>query len=407
MSVNASIFVMRSKNIVGKLNLHFNAKYFVRVFPLKLIYVDFNSKNGRAIIIFDVMGFVHNFHGSDIDFKLGGRQCIYLLQFHQFLTQLKSAGATMVFFWDGQLQPSRCVEWCQRREKEFNTSSQKGCKTISKSLRKLIEDEEFGRVVISTQVECDAAIAKYAVENRALAVIASDSDFLIFDGDFQLWSSNSIQMERMEVEQFHHQNLRQLFRLTNVQMKYLATIAGNDYTKSLVKGRRIDFIKIADFCRSIRSNETERSIYQKIKNYMGLRYETTAITTSIQSYDINFADEPPTDQMSKYFSSNVLMYAFKHRQIFQYEINFLDFQLRNHNNLPYLDTLLVVFRKLGGIILKTDADQQPVLKIVTKYSMNENYMEKEHQPIYPQGTTIILSVLQNFKFFIIIRSSGN
>lgn len=309
---------------------------------------DFNSKNGRAIIIFDVMGFVHNFHGSGIDFKLGGRQHNYMQQFHRFLTELKNAGATMIFFWDGQLQPNRCVEWCQRREKEFNTNSQSGCKTISKSIQKLIEDDEFGRVIISTQVDCDAAIAKYAVENRALAVIASDSDFLIFDGDFQLWHSNSIRMESMEANQFHHQNLRQLFRLTNVQMKYLATIAGNDYTKLLVKEKQIDFFKIADFCRSIRSNETEQSIHQKIKNFMGLRYDTTTIKTSIQSYDINFADEPPTDRMSKYFSSNVFI---KHRQIFQYEINFLDFQLRNHNNLTYLDTILVMFRKLGGILL--------------------------------------------------------
>lgn len=357
-----------------------------------------NRKTGDAIIIIDMMGFLHIFGEDDIDLNLGGRQSIYLQEFRQFLLSLKDAGAKLVFFCDGQLQFDRNDVWCQRRDKEFidtyeiitqenpQCKRQFGCKHISKSLRKLIEDEKLGIIVISTQVECDAAIVKYAIEKHALAVIASDSDFLIFEGNFQWWDSNSISLTDMKVIKFNRSKLRELLRLSTEQMKYLATIAGSDYTKPLVKGNYTHFLQIANFCRTIHPKESTERIYQRIGNFMQLRNnESDTIALSIKSYNINFEIELPTDRMNRYFSSNVLMYAFKNQQIFQYDANFLDFKSRNEIFTTYLDTILMVFRKLGGILLKNERDKKPLLNISTKYSLNTNYTMKKQQPIYPKG----------------------
>lgn len=114
------------------------------------------------------------------------------------------------------------------------------------------------------------------------------------------------------------------------------------------------------------------------------------IATSIKSYDIHVTIDPVDNPFDRYCSSNVLMYAFHTGQIFQYEANFLDFKQRkinekSHSARTMLDILIEIFRKLGGILVKGRADQKPLLKIVTKYSIHEKYMLKEHTPIYPDG----------------------
>lgn len=329
--------------------------------------------SGAAVIIFDVMGFVHNFGHTAIELNLGGRQHIYMRHFERFVQKLIEAGASLAFFCDGQLQAEKSDEWCRRRDAEFLASFNMisnqnindaqfkrrfGCKGIVKSLLKLIEDKQYGKIVISTHVDCDAAIAKYAAETDALAVVANDSDFLIYEGNFHWWDADSVRMNRMQAKCFDRKKLLKILNLTHEQMKYFATICGNDHTRHLIT-RRGDFLQIAKFCQELRSPYPEM-ICRNIVNYMQKETNQNAINsvvTSIKSYDINF-DVPRqvSTRMDKYCASNVLLYAFWTGKIFQYEANFLDFSQRsedngkNNNVYSLLDTLLEVFRKLGGIL---------------------------------------------------------
>lgn len=365
---------------------------------------------GTAVIIFDVMGFVHNFGESAVELSTGGRHHIYMHNFEQFIVKLIEAGASLAFFCDGQLQTDKNDEWCRRRDAEFyaaldlmerNFSGERrskrfGCKTIVKSLLKLVADKRYGEVVISTQMECDAAIARYAAQNDALAVIASDSDFLIFDGNFQWWDANSVRMNRMQAKCFERNQLLELLDLTSDQLKYFATIVGNDYTKHL-SSKRWNFHQVADFCRSMPPKSGTELINEEIEKYMQIdqKHVTGAIdliSKSIKSYDINFDVAASTaTPIDDYCATNVLLYSFLKRQVFQYEVNFLDFKSRNENNNVQLlvDTFLDVFRKLGGILLNGSKHSNPKLKIVTKYAIHENYMLKEHMPIYPHGKKIV------------------
>lgn len=349
------------------------------------------------------MGFVHNFGANVVELNLGGRQHIYMRNFERFLKKLQNSGATLVFICDGQLQSDRNDEWCRRRDAEFQDAMKLinehsigdrkfkrfGCKTIVKSLLKMVKDKDLGKVIISTQVDCDKAIAKYAVSHKALAVVANDSDFIIFEGDFQWWSATSIQMYRMTANRFERNQLRHMLGLTSEQLKYLATIAGNDHTKH---NKRCDFMKVSDFCRSIDTKQSDDFVHRKIQNYMdndcAIKIDIDSIVTSIKSYDIDFEIEKPCNAMDKYCSANVLMFAFINEKVFQYEANFLDYKDRNNHQL-FLETLLDVLRKLGGILLKNESHRNPLLKIVTKYSLYENYMLKEHTPIFPQGKNIL------------------
>ncbi|XP_055325860.1 uncharacterized protein LOC129579717 [Sitodiplosis mosellana] len=372
--------------------------------------------NGNALIIFDVMGFVHNFGATVVELNLGGRQHIYLHQFEQFLQALQKAGAMLAFFCDGQLQADKNDVWCRRRDADFQaalalinehshqdgTKKRFGCKTIVKSLLKMVEDKRYGKVVISTEVDCDKAIAKYAMSKGALAVVASDSDFLIFEGDFQWWDSKSIRMHQMTAKRFERNQLRQKLSLTSEQLKYFATIVGNDHTGHMIT-KRCDFIKVAHFCQSIDSERCNpQSIYQKIGKYMlfgsSKPIDIESIARSIQSYDANYDIAQCRNPMNDYCSANVLMFAFWHQQVFQYEVNFVDFKPRhedgkNNNVQLFLDTLIEVFRKLGGILLNGISHTNPMLKIVTKYSLYEKYMLREYTPIYPEGMAEIEDII--------------
>lgn len=374
-----------------------------------------SNDNQNATIIFDVMGFVHNFGANKIELNLGGRQHQYLQQFERFVTRLIEAGANLAFFSDGHLQESRNHVWCQRRNVEFtdaldciasNESTNGkvvaraflkrrfGCKTIVKSLFKLIQDKNYGQLIVSTHIDCDLAIAKYACESSALAVIASDSDFLIFDGSFQWWHSNSMDMANMTVNCFDRTKLLTLLNLSRTQMTYLATIAGNDQTSDLVR-KPSDFIAIADFCRSL-ERQPCKQIYADIVRFMQIDQRMDrnkaidCVTKSIESYDlanVNAAQQPTT-AIDEYCATNVMMFAFKNQKVFQYDMNFLDFKARNqldNDYYPIAFTVLDVFRKLAGIMLKNVDHRMATLKIVTKYSLDEEYALKLHTPIYPHG----------------------
>lgn len=368
------------------------------------------------------MGFVHTFGNNKIELNLGGRQHQYIRTFEQFVRKLTEAGASLAFFCDGQLQSDKNDEWCRRRNAEYQNTIDAmtntvdgdenvnarafsklrfGCKTIVKSLLKLVEDKQYGKVIISTQVDCDLAIAKYASECSALAVIASDSDFLIFDGDFQWWHTDSLRLNLMNVHRFKCNEFLKLLNLTREQMKYLATIAGNDFTKHLLL-KSPNFNVIADFCRSLcqprEQNLKDIVKYMRIdqRKDLGMDMDKAidCVAKSIKSYDIDGVDwkSMGMSMMDRFCSTNVLMYAFRNQQVFQYELNFVNFDVCNRSNnnsnnnvYSFVDILVEVFRKLGGIMLKNTDYRNATLKIVTKYDINDGYTLRLHTPIYPKG----------------------
>lgn len=220
----------------------------------------------------------------------------------------------------------------------------------------------------------------------------------------------------MTAKRYERNGLRQMLSLTCDQMKYVATIAGNDYSGHMTK-KRCDFIKVSDFCRSIDSKQSKQLIYQEIEKYirnddMYRRIDVSSIRKSIDSYDTNIEIGKPFSEFDVYCSANVLMFAFYNQKVFQYETNFLDFKQRNKNNANnnnndqlFLDTMLEVFCKLAGILLNEIVQRNPLVKIVTKYSLYERYTLKEHAPIYPQGKNNVLGyVIYVYNICVVFNS---
>lgn len=292
----------------------------------------FVSNYEEALIIFDVMGFIHNFgKSSHIEVNVGGRQHIYLKTFSNFASRLKSAGAKLVFICDGHLRPDRISEWCIRRESEFRKAYAMltghshlqskysfGCKSIVSSLFKLIEDNELGEIMISTHAECDAIVASYAYKHNALAVVGDDSDFLIYEGSFAWWQSASLNMNHCTVRSFDRFKLRRYLNLNNTQMKYLATLAGNDHTKHIVQQQTgefrnmTNFMMLASFCRSLTTGTNEAVACQQIATYMRSQQrklqssDLECIRKSIDSYSIEVEQTTATDRLELFYRKSYL-----------------------------------------------------------------------------------------------------
>lgn len=86
------------------------------------LYQNLNIIDEIQEIIFDVMGFIHNFGKNVNELNMDGRQHIYLPKFELFLIELRESGATLAFFCDGKLQSDRNNVWCKRCDAEFDAS---------------------------------------------------------------------------------------------------------------------------------------------------------------------------------------------------------------------------------------------------------------------------------------------
>lgn len=91
---------------------------------------------------------------------------------------------------------------------------------------------QYGEFIETFTRECDSEIARYAYENMdVLAVLANDSDFLIFAGHWRYFSLKDINVNTLDTIEFSRTALRSFLDLNDQQLIILATLNGNDIIK--------------------------------------------------------------------------------------------------------------------------------------------------------------------------------
>lgn len=158
------------------------------------------------------------------------------------------AGAKLAFFLDGPHQKQKDEVWFQRRNATYSSAlkifdgieSGLDLKTIARnvgdanigsvSIAKTFEGicKRLGYFKTSVEMECDLELAQYAVQNNALAIVGQDSDFMIFDGHWQYWSTEFLDLETLNTICYNRTALCRHLGLSQEQMCLFATLAGND-----------------------------------------------------------------------------------------------------------------------------------------------------------------------------------
>jgi hypothetical protein len=165
-----------------------------------------------------------------------------------------SSIANLIFFVDGSVRADKLDHWKESSGKKYRNEIEifnlvyKGVKVkeipqnmsrnseiprISYHLKTVeVIAKKYGTLIKTVTQECDAEIAKYSNENKVLAVLAEDSDFLIFKGDWKLFSLNDLDIYNLSTKEYNKDAFWNFSGLTSTyEMAILATMAGNDLIK--------------------------------------------------------------------------------------------------------------------------------------------------------------------------------
>lgn len=338
---------------------------------------------------------MYRFLGGTVG-MLGGQHQISLEIIKNILKTLIAEGADLVFFSDGQIQISKIKEWCHRRGQKYekrNESMIKGsahkreqfkCIAFFESVIKMIKSKKFGEVNVSTEVECDRAIVKYALDNKdeVLAIVSNDTDMLIFEGDFQLWNIDS-KITRFKAQRLDRDELLHQLKLSQKQMKFFATIKGNDFTK---RYGALLYEHATDVASIVRENftsdfEYNHSLYEKVakvmfkENIIITDEHLESIEESLKFYKLDFELEDFDQKV------NLLKLCLENGFALQYDVEFMDFKLRC--NEKYISIILQTLKRACGTLQREQPHNKHLneIKVVTKTDKNKNYETLRMAPI--------------------------
>lgn len=149
---------------------------------------------------------------------------------------------------DGPVIQEKCKTWKNRQDERYNTTIRildkvnQGClldeiidsereipsvSSHSQILSKLAK--KYGTLIVTVDKECDTEMAQFACNNqRVLAIMADDSDFLIFPGKWRYFSLRELNMETLDTKEFSRTAIRDYLQLNDKEMVLLSTLNGND-----------------------------------------------------------------------------------------------------------------------------------------------------------------------------------
>ncbi|XP_065088015.1 uncharacterized protein LOC135709551 [Ochlerotatus camptorhynchus] len=199
------------------------------------------------IIVIDVMSLYVPLSRLDAESRLfGGRLYLAYLIINHFFSKLKALGVELQFFVDGTVPSFKLKTWCERRNANYKKmidiydAVDKGTdvETIATEIGSFVNEyameylaKKHGTLSVSILKECDQELATFARKNNALAIIADDSDFLIYEGNWRYWSSRDIDIVTLETMEYNRPALVEHLELSFAQMPLFATLSGNDIVK--------------------------------------------------------------------------------------------------------------------------------------------------------------------------------
>lgn len=359
------------------------------------------------------MSFVHRWIEMK-DTLCGGRHAITADHFDIFLSKLKASGAKLVFFTDSIIQNSKFHEWLTRRNEEFefytefynrinaneplnsiisSINQSKGLPSLFFNMKLIAA--KYGDWHCSINNECDLEMAKYASENDALAVVTSDSDFLIFEGKWKFWHGQYFEVDRddeITTIEYNRNGLASMLKISIDERPLFATLAGNGYISEF-------YDQLTSFHRSLGDMRSKfrniaRYIHHNAFNLKRISEDVFGVDDekfvmllkdSIDSYNVNFVKQASSDE----FLDRLKLTPYYQHYI-DYSANvttfisvFYDFRGRYANVRPLPNLLIEWSKRKTGILRRHDVDPDFSLTILTKLSIEEDFRAIDEKPIYP------------------------
>ncbi|XP_055309988.1 uncharacterized protein LOC129573498 [Sitodiplosis mosellana] len=372
----------------------------------------------EPILVMDFLSVSNGIVGQFKDqFVYGGRHRHIQEYLKSLLLKFLQIGCRLVFFSDYNIQVGKQGEWLRRRNLEFKKCTdlydwigdgktpEEMCKMpriYRLALKSLCYEMEliaqiFGEMNYTIKHECDLEILRYAKQNNAMAIVSCDTDFLMFDGSWRLWSSDDIKIKsgNLVTCEYNKTAIETICSLTKKQLPLLATLIGNDFTKAhrnslnafhRTLGEPEDKVKnVARFIRQLDRNElTDIDIAEIFGNaFDEIR---VLIEKSLESYKI---DDDSTAIITDPIAMKLLgtlsypAYMTIMGPIHGINMNFYD--MRGCGEGVSLSKLSIGWlqRKIG-LLRKQNNDESFTFTLLAKKSLDEDYAASEEKPIYPE-----------------------
>lgn len=222
-----------------------NACYMVNIIDAIRQYR--KEHHTTPVIVIDgmsIMRFVYKF--KNLSWIYGGQLKEYEECLKEFIYAFLKEGAELVFFFDGPCVSSKTETWIKRRldtlEKIYNmlddlsrggriSNHENGHLFILPANLRFLSvyiAKKCGCKVFNSVRECDLEIAEYAARNNCMAILAQDSDFVIFDSAKYYWSMKNFDFKKMTTLNYDRQKLASTLGITTSHLPLLATLLGND-----------------------------------------------------------------------------------------------------------------------------------------------------------------------------------
>lgn len=386
---------------------------------MKQFFFQFHSthRDQEPIIVVDFLSMSNGIVGQFRDqFVYGGRHRHIHEYFKFLLRKFLKIGCRLVFFSDYNIQNGKKSEWLRRRNLEFRKCIQlydwigdektpvEMCsmpKRYRLALKSLCYEMEliatiFGEMNYTIKHECDLEILRYAKKHSALAIVSCDTDFLMFDGLWRLWSSDDIKIKsnNLVTLEYNKKAVENICALTKNQLPLFATLVGNDFTKAYPNslnafhrklGEPKDKVKnVARFIRSLDQNKLT-----DIAEIFGdaCDEKRMLIEQSLASYEIDDDDSPTitTDPIAKKLLGTPHYPAYMSIMSPIHGINMNFYDMRGCGEGVTLSQLLIDWmqRKIG-LLRKQNNDDSFTFTLLTKKNFHEDFAAYEEKPIYPE-----------------------
>lgn len=360
----------------------------------------------------------------------GGRHPYYMFKIRKLLEALKNAGAILVFFAVGSklndvphiFIPKREAEYTkylkilQRIDekvpirqilKQKNRKSADIRATLSVEHNLIKVCKQYGEVHYN-YVRHNQEIAQYANmhENDVLAIIAGDTDFLVFDGQFEYWPATQIDEKELMGVRVCRQTVWDALEVTPQQLAMVGALSGSIYLPQYVDKVKAfyekierggpEFLKIRDlttYVRNIRQTPIgngatiEFDVDAVARDVFGDGYadeEMNTIKNGLAIYNLKFKIPMEKDlmlQQLKRFDRLLYLIQMTDKVFNVRDIAYIDFQ--NVRSKTYAELVCPLLLRILGIMFIERQGSDFAREICMKFSHEDPYEVVEESPCYP------------------------
>lgn len=369
-----------------------------------------NSYHGRnPKIVIDMKEMIH-FDTGRVHIALGGHFYLLTRYLKIFLQRLKQTGAELVFFHPAQEITDELELFIPLSERSYvqaidildKVTAHRADRIDSEELRiaptfgynALRLAEQLGELRVN-YVRHNQEIAKYVKEheNDVLAILSNDFNFIVFEGDFQLWKVNELNMNQMTTVRICRKALFEGLGLNFGQMQLLATILGWNNSSPWTEETESHFFRMVTYVLEQQIDYSQREprsafdlddICADVFGDTYTEYDKAAIENGFIQYslDCEITNITLSPEMERIKAENPLMYQLIQDEVFIIrDFQYIDF--RDSESASYTELLLPLLRKMLGILYANKKSRPRCRLVCAKHAHDEPFKVTDEIIAYP------------------------